>query len=116
MAGTFHLDSAGLAPLSDLHTQVAAELAQLTGAAAPQASDVASSFGTIAANVNASLGGALQSRTGTIQTTQRSSDTISGLLKKARHMYTGTDQDGADTIGSTARAFGDQPGGQPDNP
>ena len=115
MAGTFHLDSVGLDPLSDLHNQVAAELAQLTGADAPQASDVASSFGTIAANVNASLDGALQSRTGTIQTTQRSSDTISGLLKKAHHMYTGTDQEGADNIRSTARAFGDQPGGQPDS-
>jgi len=115
MAGTFHLDSVGLDPLSDLHNQVAAELGQLTGADAPQASDVASSFGTIAANVNASLDGALQSRAGTIQTTQRSSDTISGLLQKAHRMYTGTDQEGAGNIRSTARAFGDQPGGRPDS-
>lgn len=113
MTGPFYLQSGSLPQLAGTHEQVAGGLAQLAGARTPQASDVAKSFGTIAFNLNTSLDGALHSRTGTIQTTQRSSDTIAGLLSKAHTMYSGGDQRGADNITSVAQAMPDHQGGQP---
>jgi hypothetical protein len=112
MAREFHLDSIGLSPLAEIHDRVAGELSQLAGAGAPQTSEVARSFGTIAFNVNNALDGAVQSRTGTIHTTKRSSDTIAGLLGKAQKTYTDDDQHGADNIKAVAQAMPDHAGGQ----
>jgi len=77
MGGKFTLDSAGLSPLADIHSQVADGLSQLTGAGAPQAADVARSFGNIAFAVNTALDGVTQSRGSTIQTTKGGAAAVS---------------------------------------
>ena len=87
MGNEFSLDSAGLTPLADLHSQVATGLSQLAGAGAPQTDAVAQSFGNIAFAVNTALDGVTQSRASTISTTKSSSDTIAELLNKAHQMY-----------------------------
>lgn len=108
MAGEFYLGDTGLSPLSDIHTQVAGGLAQLTGAGAPQAADVAASFGNIAFSVNSALDGVSQSRMGTIQTTKTSSDTIAELLGKAQQMYAQGDMASADKLKAAAEALSAQ--------
>jgi hypothetical protein len=111
MTGEFHLDSSGLSPLSDIHSQVADGLSQLAGAGGPQAADVARSFGNIAFNVNTALDGATQNRTSTIQTTKGASDTIAELLKKAHQMYLQGDQQGGDKLTAAAEALQASEGG-----
>jgi Excreted virulence factor EspC, type VII ESX diderm len=109
--GQFHVDSSGLTPLSDIHSQVAQGLAQLVGGGGPQASDVAKSFGNIAFGLNSALDGASQSRLSAIQTTKTSGDTISELLGKAHQMYLQGDQQGADKLKAAAEALQASEGG-----
>lgn len=112
MGGKFTLDSAGLTPLAEIHSQVAAGLAQLTGAGAPQAADVAKSFGNIAFSVNNALDGVTQSRGNTLQATKGSSDTIAELLGKAEKLYAQGDQEGAAKLRAAAETLeGSGPGG-----
>jgi len=111
MTGEFHLDSSGLSPLSDIHSQVADGLSQLAGAGGPQAADVARSFGNIAFNLNTALDGTTQNRTSTIQTTKGASDTIAELLKKAHQMYLQGDQQGGDKLTAAAEALQASEGG-----
>jgi hypothetical protein len=113
MTGKFYLDGAGLSPLSDIHTDVAGGLSQLTGTGAPQANEVAQSFGKIASQLSAALGGTIQSRAGALRTTEQAGHALAGKLKKAHHMYTGGDEHGAADIKSTMKAFGDEPSGTP---
>jgi hypothetical protein len=105
MTGEFHLDSNGLSPLSDIHSQVAQGLDQLVSGGGPQASDVAKSFGNIAFGLNSALDGASQSRLSTIQSTKTSSGTIGELLNKAHQMYLQGDQQGADKLKAAAEAL-----------
>jgi hypothetical protein len=109
--GEFHLDSSGLTPLSDIHSQVAQGLGQLVGGDGPQASDVAKSFGNIAFGLNSALDGASQSRLTTIQSTKTSADTIKDLLNKAHQMYMQGDQQGADKLKAAAEALQGSEGG-----
>ncbi|OPX05710.1 type VII secretion target [Mycobacterium sp. AT1] len=112
MGGKFTLDSAGLTPLAEIHSQVAAGLAQLTGAGGPQAADVAKSFGNIAFSVNNALDGVTQSRGNTLQATKGSSDTIAELLGKAEKLYAQGDQEGAAKLKAAAETLeGSGPGG-----
>jgi hypothetical protein len=111
MTGEFHLDSSGLSPLSDIHSQVADGLSQLVGAGGPQAADVARSFGNIAFNLNTALDGTTQNRMSTIQTTKGASDTIAELLKKAHQMYLQGDEQGGDKLTAAAEALQASEGG-----
>jgi hypothetical protein len=111
MTGEFHLDSNGLSPLSDIHSQVAQGLGQLVGGGGPQAADVAKSFGNIAFGLNSSLDGASQSRMSTIQTTKASADTIKELLNRAHQMYLQGDEQGADKLKAAAEALQASDGG-----
>jgi hypothetical protein len=54
VTGKFHLDASGLTPLSDRQNEVAQGLGQLLNSGAPQAGDVAKSFGNIAFGLKAS--------------------------------------------------------------
>ena len=101
----FYLNDAGLSPLSQIHAEVAGGLSQLTGAGAPQAADVAQSFGNIAFNVNNAIDGVLQSRGGTIDTTKTSSQTIGDLLTRAQQMYAKGDMAGAEKLDAAAKAL-----------
>jgi Excreted virulence factor EspC, type VII ESX diderm len=103
--GQFHLDGSGLGPLSDIHSQVAQGLGQLVGGGGPQTSDVARSFGNIAAGLNSALDGASQNRLSAIQTTKGSADTIKELLDKAHQMYMQGDQQGGDKLTAAAEAM-----------
>ena len=105
MGGTFTLDSAGLAPLAEIHSQVATGLGQLTGAGAPLAADVAKSFGNIAFAVNNALDGVTQSRGNTLHTTKGSSDTIAELLSTADKLYAQGDQEGAAKLRAAAETL-----------
>lgn len=105
MGGKFTLDSAGLTPLAQIHSQVADGLAQLTAGGGPQAADVARSFGNIASSVNDALAGVTQSRGTTLQATKGSSDTIAELLAKAHEMYVGGDREGAATLRAAAETL-----------
>jgi hypothetical protein len=109
--GEFHLDSSGLTPLSDIHSQVAQGLGQLVSGGGPQASDLAKSFGNIAFGLNSALDGASQSRMSTIQTTKASADTIKDLLNKAHQMYLQGDEQGADKLKAAAEALQSSEGG-----
>jgi hypothetical protein len=111
MTGEFHLDSSGLSPLSDIHSQVADGLSQLAGAGGPQAADVARSFGNIAFNLNTALDGTTQNRMSTIQTTKGASDTIAELLEKAHQMYLQGDEQGGDKLTAAAEALQASEGG-----
>ncbi len=111
MGGEFHLDSSGLSPLSDIHSQVAQGLGQLVSGGGPQSADVAKSFGNIAFGLNSALDGASQSRLSTIQSTKTSSDTIGELLNKAHQMYLQGDQQGADKLKAAAEALQASEGG-----
>ncbi|MCW2593324.1 MAG: hypothetical protein JWQ86_5751 [Mycobacterium sp.] len=111
MTGEFHLDSSGLSPLSDIHSQVADGLSQLAGAGGPQAADVARSFGNIAFNLNTALDGTTQNRMSTIQTTKGASGTIAELLKKAHQMYLQGDEQGGDKLTAAAEALQASEGG-----
>lgn len=101
----FYLNDAGLSPLSQIHAEVAGGLSQLTGAGAPQAADVAQSFGNIAFNVSNAVDGVLQSRGGTIDTTKTSSQTIGDLLTRAQQMYAKGDMAGAEKLDAAAKAL-----------
>src|ERR1700712_3738445 len=105
MSGEFTLDSAGLSPLAEIHSQVAEGLSQLAGAGAPQAADVAKSFGNIAFAVNNALDGVSQSRTSAFQATKGASDTIKELLGTADRMYAQGDQEGAAKLRAAAEAL-----------
>src|SRR5687767_11004227 len=111
MSGQFYLDDTGLSPLSEIHAQVAGGLSQLTGAGAPQAAEVAQSFGNIAFSVNNALDGVLQSRTGTIGATKSSSETIADLLKQAQALYVKGDMASADKLKAAAETMASQGGG-----
>lgn len=113
MSGQFYLDDTGLSPLSEIHAQVAGGLSQLTGAGAPQAAEVAQSFGNIAFSVNNALDGVLQSRTGTIGATKSSSETIADLLKQAQALYVKGDMASADKLKAAAETMASQGGGAP---
>ncbi|MEU0498721.1 type VII secretion target [Mycobacterium sp. NPDC006124] len=110
MGGPFTLDGNGLAPLAQIHSQVASGLSQLTGPGGPQAADVAKSFGNIASSVNDALDGVTQSRGNTLQATKGSSDTIAELLGKADQMYAAGDEEGAAKLRAAAEAL-EGPGG-----
>jgi uncharacterized phage infection (PIP) family protein YhgE len=105
MSGEFTLDSAGLSPLADIHSQVADGLSQLAGAGAPQAADVSRSFGNIAFAVNNALDGVTQSRASAFQTTKGASETIKELLGRADQMYAQGDQEGAAKLRAAAEAL-----------
>ena len=105
MGGEFTLDESGLAPLAELHSQVASGLAQLTGAGGPQTADVARSLGTIAFAVNTALDGVTQSRSSTLQTTRGASDTIAELLSTAEKLYAQGDQEGAAKLRAAAETL-----------
>ncbi|KAA0095296.1 hypothetical protein CIW49_22730 [Mycolicibacterium sp. P1-18] len=105
MSGKFTLDSAGLAPLAEIHSEVATGLSQLTGAGAPRAADVAQSFGNIAFSVNDALDGVTQSRGRTLQATKGSSDTIADLLGKADELYARGDREGAAKLRAAAETL-----------
>jgi len=105
MGGRFTLDGTGLTPLADIHSQVATGLSQLTGAGAPQAADVARSFGNIAFSVNNALDGVTQSRGNTLQATKGSSDTIAELLGKADALYAQGDEEGAAKLKAAAETL-----------
>jgi hypothetical protein len=105
MSGEFTLDSAGLSPLADIHSQVADGLSQLAGAGAPQAADVSRSFGNIAFAVNNALDGVTQSRTSAFQTTKGASETIKELLGRADQMYAQGDEEGAEKLRAAAGAL-----------
>jgi hypothetical protein len=105
MGGKFTLDSAGLAPLAEIHSQVATGLSQLTGEGAPRAADVAKTFGNIAFSVNDALDGVTQSRGNTLQATKGSSDTIAELLGKADKLYAQGDQEGAAKLRAAAETL-----------
>jgi hypothetical protein len=105
MGGEFSVDDAGLAPLADIHAQVADGLSQLAGAGGPQAADVARSFGNIAFAVNTALDGASQSRTSAFQTTRAASETINELLTTADRMYAEGDDEGAAKLRAAAEAM-----------
>lgn len=111
MTGEFHLDSSGLTPLSDIHSQVADGLTQLAGAGGPRAADVARSFGNIAFAFNTALDGTTQDRMSTIETTKGASDTIADLLKKAHQMYLQGDEQGGDKLKAAAEALQASEGG-----
>ncbi|MCW2555004.1 MAG: hypothetical protein JWR78_4785 [Mycobacterium sp.] len=105
MGGEFSVDDAGLAPLADIHAQVADGLSQLAGAGGPQAADVARSFGNIAFAVNTALDGTSQSRTSAFQTTRAASETINELLTTADRMYAEGDDEGAAKLRAAAEAM-----------
>jgi hypothetical protein len=105
MGGEFSLDSAGLSPLADIHSQVADGLSQLAGAGGPEAADVARSFGNIAFAVNTALDGVTQSRSSTIQATKGASDTIKELLGTADKLYAQGDEEGAAKLRAAAETL-----------
>lgn len=107
MGGEFSLDSAGLAPLADIHSQVADGLSQLAGADGPQSADVARSFGNIAFAVTSALDGVTKTRSSTIEATQRASDTIKELLATADELYAQGDQEGAAELRAAAEMLDD---------
>ena len=111
MGGEFTLDGNGLAPLAELHSQVATGLSQLTGPGGPQAADVARSFGNIAFSVNNALDGVTQSRGNTLQATKGSSATIAELLGKADALYAQGDQEGAAKLRAAAETLEGAGGG-----
>jgi hypothetical protein len=107
MGGEFSVDDAGLAPLADIHAQVADGLSQLAGAGGSQAADVARAFGNIAFAVNTALDGASQSRMSAFQTTRAASETINQLLTTADRMYAEGDDEGAAKLRAAAEAMED---------
>jgi hypothetical protein len=112
MTEEFHLEDGGLAPLSNLHDEVATGLSQLTGPGAPVAAEVATTFGNIAFGVNTALDAASQSRLDTFGATRKAGDTISTLLQEANRRYAAGDQAGADSLRSAAAAMQDGSAGQ----
>jgi hypothetical protein len=112
MTGGFHLESGGLSPLSDIHTEVANGISGLT-AGTPEAGELAQAFGTIGSNLGNYLGGALESRGGAFKTTQELGHDLAGKLKKAHQMYLGGDEQSAQDIRSAAKAFDDSKDAQP---
>lgn len=106
MSGEFTLDSTGLAPLSNLHTEVADGLAQLAGVSAPATAEVAQSFGTIAFGVNNALANASQSRVDTLGAAGSAGNAISDILRAADAKYAAGDQAAEDRLGQAVQTAG----------
>ena len=104
MAEPLAVNTDGVRTLGDIHTRVAAGLGHLTSGA-PASAEVAMSHGTIASAVNAALTAALGSRSGSINVTQRSAETLAELLHQAAVAYERGDQRGTESIQTAIEAM-----------
>ncbi len=86
IGGPLLVQTEGLRQFSQTHVQIAAGVSQLTGGA-PTVTGVEASHGQIAFAVQKALGGLLDARQGTLQTTAESGDKIAELLGNAAAAY-----------------------------
>lgn len=89
--GPLFVQTEGLRQFSQIHAEIAAGVSQLIGGA-PTVTGVETSHGQIAFAVQNALGGLLNARQGTLQTTAKSGDKIAELLRKAAAAYESGDE------------------------
>ena len=105
MTDPLYVQPASVRSYAQIHDEVVAVLAQVTGTAAPEAPGVQTTHGPIASAVSGALSTVLDSRHGTLQATATSAQTISQLLRKAAQMYERGDQNGAASLQAAAEAM-----------
>ncbi|MCK0173097.1 MULTISPECIES: ESX-1 secretion-associated protein [Mycobacteriaceae] len=107
MSGPLNVQTDGLRQFSQTHSDVASRVSQLVSGA-PTAAGVETTHGPIASAVQSALSDVLGSRTGSLQNTATSGNTISGLLRKAAQMYDDGDREGAAKVRAAAEAMSAQ--------
>lgn len=101
MVEPLSVNTEGVRSLGDIHAGVATGLGSLA-ANAPGSAEVATSHGAIASGVTTALTAALGSRSEAMQGTQRTAETIAGLLHQAASAYERGDRRGAESIEAAA--------------
>lgn len=104
MVEPLSVNTDGVRSLGDIHAGVATGLGSLI-AGTPGAAEVAMSHGSIAYGVNTALTAALGSRSGSINVTQSSAETMSELLHQAALAYERGDERGGAAIDAAADAI-----------
>ena len=107
--GPLFVQTEGLRQFSQTHAEIAAGVSQLIGGA-PTVTGVEVSHGQIAFAVQKALGGLLDARQGTLQTTAKSGYKIAESLRKAAAAYEKGDERSAGKLKAAMEQAGDRGG------